>query len=360
MSRKFILLVLGLVLVGGIFGFTVSQAKEKIFGGGVTNPRINTNSLIDFNPGITSTYNLGSASLKWKDIYYSGTLNGAGASMAGNLTPTVNNTYNIGSALLGWKDVYASGTVYASSTLVGSGIVGAPTHSFAGDSNTGMYNPTADNLAFAAGGSAILAMNTSNLIAYKSTLAGTNNTYDLGAYAYAWRDLYTSGTIYNSGGLQLYGGNVTSTGIFYTGGISQEDPGSPNPALMGELTATPAVGTPQSLDFGFGGDNWLSLYAQSNGVANGYINPAIKAFKSIVPDKNNLINLGSTGTAWASIFASSTLVVGGNTAVTSTIDMRGWASGIILSKPNNGTGVCYYLDNGGGLSSSTDLTLCKS
>jgi len=72
--------------------------------------------------------------------------------VAGNIKPFANNTADLGGYAMAFKNVYASGTLYASSILVGAGTIGAPTYSFEGDLNTGVYRPSADAVAIVTGG----------------------------------------------------------------------------------------------------------------------------------------------------------------------------------------------------------------
>ena len=70
----------------------------------------------------------------------------------GHIYGSANNTVDLGSYGYAFRNVYASGTLYASSILVGDGTIGAPTYSFGGDLNTGVYRPSADVVAIVTGG----------------------------------------------------------------------------------------------------------------------------------------------------------------------------------------------------------------
>lgn len=94
----------------------------------------------------------------------------------GSVNPTENNSFDLGTPSSSWRNVYASGTI----TMAG----GAGTSTFV-------------NLAVT--GNTRLGDATGDLIDITGRISTTinpnvNNTLDLGAFGTAWRDLYASGT----------------------------------------------------------------------------------------------------------------------------------------------------------------------
>jgi cytoskeletal protein CcmA (bactofilin family) len=77
-------------------------------------------------PSADNTHDLGSDTVRWKDLYIDGTANvdslyvstGAGQGVATSLIPTITNTKNLGSTNRGWKDIYSKGISRLSDTRV--------------------------------------------------------------------------------------------------------------------------------------------------------------------------------------------------------------------------------------------------
>ena len=101
-----------------------------------------TNIASSIVSSVNNTYDLGSSTRGWRDVYISG-------SISGNLIPLTSDSYNLGSTSYTWKNIFISGEV------------------------------------------------TGNLI------PSSNVTYDLGTSSNRWRDLYLSGTTLNLGGLKM-------------------------------------------------------------------------------------------------------------------------------------------------------------
>ncbi len=139
---------------------------------------------------------------------------------ANNLYPNTNDGVALGAAANSWSDLFlASGGVInwnngtytltqSSTALVASGIIraaagtnSAPTYSFGGDTNTGMYSSAADVLEFATGGTRRVFLDNS------SWTPSANDSASLGQAATSWSDLFlASGAVIN-----LNNGDVTLT-----------------------------------------------------------------------------------------------------------------------------------------------------
>ncbi|MEW5797324.1 MAG: hypothetical protein AB1772_13345, partial [Candidatus Zixiibacteriota bacterium] len=104
--------------------------------------------------------------------------------------------------------------------------------------------------------------------------AGTNNAFDLGAYGNAWKDIYSSGTIYANNlsvaGLQIQGGHLI--------------PNTNNAYNLGAPTSS-----------------WKYLYVSSTAYLGGGVSTT-----NIFPIANNSYDLGSFTAAWKDIYASGT------------------------------------------------------
>jgi hypothetical protein len=171
-------------------------------------------------PIVTDTYDLGSATNRFRDLYVSSgsiyigsskiATNAAGDIVTtGSLIPDQNFVYDLGSATAGFRDLYlSSGSIY-----LGAGKITTDP-----DGNLVTYNAQGDpvttaNLSSAAistiNATALLFGSTlklnadadGNLITHASFLPDQANTYDLGSLALPFRELYvSSGSIYVGSG----------------------------------------------------------------------------------------------------------------------------------------------------------------
>lgn len=90
-----------------------------------------------------------------------------------SLLNTTTNTYDIGSSSNRWKDLFISGSIDTIGILlVSDGSVTNPSYSFGLDTNTGLYRPAADTIGFAVGGTAGGAVDSTR----KWTLGAVNDT----------------------------------------------------------------------------------------------------------------------------------------------------------------------------------------
>ncbi|MCK9212379.1 MAG: hypothetical protein M0P61_16180, partial [Ignavibacteriaceae bacterium] len=272
--------------------------------------------------------------------------------VAGSIAPSTTNSYDLGGTANYWRRLYATNvsstnidaTGYVSTTKLTTGIgsISAPSLSFQGDPDTGLYLFDANRVMVASNGTNRFLFGTGTNYNYGNLWPGAHNGYDLGAMSQAWRNLYVSSTsylaavnaagniiptannqydlgsatlawrnVYASGTIMttgdIYARNVTSTGIIYTGATRlTADAGGPLTLIDEPLTATPAAGTRQGYIFAVGSNPFLDMYAQSNGAANGVQNASVRFYQTLRPDQNNLTDVGAYGGAIKNLFVSST------------------------------------------------------
>lgn len=181
---------------------TLTQIGASTFTGTLT-----INNLTTFNgnatPGTNNSRDLGSVSSAWKDIYSSGTTRLGTLSNDGNTTfgdssadtvtfngqvastinPNANNTLDLGTFGNAWRNINASGTLQV------------------GGNTTLGDNAAADTLIVNA--------------RYASTLQpSSNNTRSLGAFGFAWSNIFASGTIFVN---NVSSSNITASSLAGTG-----------------------------------------------------------------------------------------------------------------------------------------------
>ncbi|MFA4954987.1 MAG: hypothetical protein WC641_06780, partial [Patescibacteria group bacterium] len=247
----------------------------------------------------------------------------AGVSSTGNIIPTVANTYDLGSTTLPWKNVYASGTVIGNQFLAGRGTLAAPAFSFASETNTGMYSDPS-YLYLAKSGSLIYAADASTYqYNYRTMLSGNNNAYDLGRNSgFAWHDIYASGTAFIAG--------VSSTGGLYPKTNNSYDLGGSDLAwrdIFANGTASLANVSSTNI-YASGYVSTTNLYVSGGGSGNVFVqggNSFGTAGTLGTKDANNL-NLITNNTS------RMTILSGGNVGIGTTApnDKLSVATGITL------------------------------
>ena len=95
----------------------------------------------------------------------SGTVSGATVTASG----TVSGATVTASGTVSGATVTASGTVSGATAVVGAGTAAAPSISSTGDSNTGIFFPAADTIAFAEGGTEVLRLNSNGNAIFTGT-----------------------------------------------------------------------------------------------------------------------------------------------------------------------------------------------
>lgn len=249
-------------------------------------------------PASTASYDLGTATYKWRDAYLSGdlsvgdaltvvgavTMSGAVAisgattftgnvtigseagvkelntgncTITGDLLPTTDDTYDLGSAQHQFQDMYLSG----SATIGGTAIVGALSvigaASFAG--NVTLGNATSDDITI-----------TGSIAA--TILTKTTNSYDLGSSSYTFKSGYFGTSV-------VVAGNVTISTAAVTGSAALAVS-----AAAGHLTLN--AGGPGSV-----------VYLQCAGTSIMQV-----ASTGLTPTDDATQVLGSASKSWASIY----------------------------------------------------------
>lgn len=214
---------------------------------------------------------------------------------SGTYLPATNNAQDIGAFGSAIRDFYASGTVRASSTQMGNGTNSFPSYTFASDRTSGMHLVSTGVVDLDANGVTRLRVNDgTNIQVTVPVVPSTNNAIDIGAFATAFKDIYSSGTtrlgtLSNDGNTTL--GDTSGDTVTYN-------------ALVASNISPNANNT---FDLGAFGTAWKDVY--SSGTAR---LSAVTVTTSVNPVTNNVVDLGTFGTAFRNINASGTLQIGGN------------------------------------------------
>jgi hypothetical protein len=221
-------------------------------------------------PTTTATYDLGSTALRWNNVW-AATITGASLTLSGNLTvngstdigsdntdtvsvnatistsliPTTTGTYDLGSSSLVWDQLYVDNVIISSDTTIGDGsgdtLTVNATATFANgvsfNGNTTIGNATSDTLT-------VTSTITSHLLA-------TDNTYDIGASgATRFRNLYLAGNAIIGGTLSVTGTTTLATSL---SGVVKASSGVISAATLVNAdvdSAAAIAGTKISPDFG--------------------------------------------------------------------------------------------------------------
>jgi len=168
------LLVSGSITANGNIILGDSAADSISFGAEVSSSIL---------PDADNTYNLGSSVKEWKDLYIDGTANIdtlAGVNLAtlstasistvsSSLIPHVDNTYDLGSSTKEWRDLYIDGTAHIDTLSVTAGIT-------------------------AVSGTFSYLSGSSPIIVASDMIPDLDNIHDLGSSTKEWKDLYIDGT----------------------------------------------------------------------------------------------------------------------------------------------------------------------
>ncbi|MDD2731161.1 MAG: hypothetical protein PHW33_03500, partial [Candidatus Portnoybacteria bacterium] len=257
----------------------------QLTGGTLSGPLIvNANvSTYNLRPVTNNLYDLGSATLAWKNLYVSSTSYLADVITNGTLRPRTTNAYDLGSSSYYWKKLfakYASTTAidalsYVSTTKIisGLGTNASPSYAFQGDPNTGMYWYNGDNIGFSGGGLAKLTVGSNGVVSFANNYPGSDNAYDLGTSSYYWRKLYAKNV--SSTAVDALG--YVSTSKLYIAG-SQFVPGNYFVQNGNAFNATGTLGTTdaKNLTFITGGSSKMTILNSNGNVGIGTVNPASK------------------------------------------------------------------------------------
>ena len=227
------------------------------------------------NGGLPGIYNTTGTSLVLR--------NGYGSSLAvdqnGRLILSPSSTFTHLSASF-ISSTAADITRYVSTTKVISGIgsAAAPSFTFPGDPDTGLYSYSANNIGVASNGVERLSVGNGGIGVSTTLFPKTNNGVSLGTFGLAWSNLYVSSTVYATKILVPFGSN-TAPPIAFSGD-------------SGTGLSIPAAG---SLDLNTSGQ--LRMRFSSSGNAS---------LAGIYPGTNNTYDLGRPALSWGNVYASGT------------------------------------------------------
>jgi hypothetical protein len=141
------------------------------------------------------------------------------------------------------------------------GTVSAPSYSFSGDPDTGMYSPSSNNVAFAVAGSKILQFSNSGFN------PGTSNAFELGSSSLFWSAMYAN--LYSAqAGLRVHSSGFGTGIVIVAGGLPSPDGGTFT-GLYGEGGATNPIGITGGADTGGTAKNVIVQGQNHTGSSDG-------------------------------------------------------------------------------------------
>ncbi len=295
-----------------------------------------TGSLV---PGADDTYDLGSSTLAWQDAYLEGDLyftdqaeidvaagkliidvagdielqaGGGEVYVTGSMLPGADDTYDLGSSTLAWQDLFLEGDINFS--------------------DEAQIDVAAGSLQIDVAGKIQLDPAGAVVGITGSMLPGADDTYDLGSSAMAWKDAYLEGDLYftDSAEIDIASGNLT---------IDAAD--SIN------LSAANDVNIPQDVGLTFdGGAGSLKIEADGTdlslyGGSSGNVIAAPGSSKGLVPQYSASTNLGQDAayTNQGSLSGWSTDLLSGQTLGSSGPQVVKWENdGASLGSAKSGSG----------------------
>ena len=230
-------------------------------------------------PGVDNTYDLGTAALSWKNLHVQGTatigtlsltqlasniiipLVSKSMTISGSITPGLDDTFDLGSSTKEWKDLYIDGIGYIDS--IGNA---------AEDTNIAYIKELSGSAA------------APNITASVSIVPKVDDTYSLGASGKEFKDLFIDGTA-----------NIDFASI---------DSGS-----IGFLSSSLIPYTDDTYSLGSSTNQWKDLFI--DGTANidlGLIDSASVGLvsSSLIPDADDTYDLGSSTKEWKDLFIDGT------------------------------------------------------
>ena len=235
-------------------------------------------------PGVDNTYDLGTAALSWKNLHVQGTatigtlaltqlagniiipLVSQSMAISGSITPSLDDTFDLGSSTREWKDLYIDGVGYIDS--LGSN---------AGDTNIAYIKELSGSAA------------APNITASVSIIPKVDNTYNLGESGKEFKDLFIDGTAH----------------IDILGTIA--DP--VHTASFAFISSSLIPGVDNQVNLGSSTKEWKDLFI--DGTANidlGLIDSASVGLvsSSLIPDADDTYDLGSSTKEWKDLFIDGT------------------------------------------------------
>ena len=276
-----------------------------------------TAPLVDINGQITASGNISASG----DLYVTGTatigtlsvsslansvsITGISSSnqilnVSGNIVPHATNTFNLGSTTLLWNNIYATSV---SSSLVSSSInkadtVLTTTIGAADNETTNAYINTSTVSQINASGSV-----TDQITVSGSLVPGANTTlHNLGTASKAWNDLYVGGVGYIN---HLSSSNDSS---FISASVSII-PGADNKYDLGSAT-----------------HEWNNLHVEgtaSIGILTNLDHNVISSSASLVPNNDDAFDLGSSDKEWKDLYIDGTANIDNLSADTASIGRTG-------------------------------------
>jgi hypothetical protein len=317
-----------------------SSTSTGSFGQLVIGSGVNSNIL----PNVDNTHDLGSSTLEWKDLYIDGTAhidtigNGvaipsisSSINISGSLLPNKDDHWDLGASGLEWKDLHLDGTANIDTLSNATATITTA-------------NITTANITTVGNGVAIPSISSSINIS-GSLLPSADNKWSLGTANNSWKDLHVQGTA-TIGTLSIssLANSVSITGISSSTQVLQ-------------LSGSFIPATDDTYNLGSSTQQWKDLYV--DGVAyidkisgsSGDPDSALTSSVHIVPGLDDTYNLGSSDLQWKDLHIDGTANI--DTAAIDTSTVSGVGTITTASINNLSSSLIPDKDNTYDLGSST-------
>ncbi len=274
----------------------------------------------------------GASTTHWISFY--------GASSTGNINPSVNNTYDLGTPSSSWRNLYVSSTAYitninsqnitvlnvSSTNIDASGYISttnlySDTALITNVTTTNLYNSgTVSTTVLYVNGTLITGTETQDLqdvtdigavttnriqfagaTSVGSILPSTSLAYNLGSSAYRWNEIWASSTRIGTSTWDLWQANDGFT-------ISKNNLADRYLTITNSGNLMPRTGNSQ--DIGSFTSSWKSIYASGTIYGTELNITGTSTLANVIPQATNLYDFGASGLAFRDIYASDTIYGG--------------------------------------------------
>lgn len=153
------------------------------------------------------------------------------ADLISNIRPDATNTYDLGTSSNRWRDIYVSRDGYISRVIADIGTAGAPSITFISDIDTGLYNSGTNEIGFVSNATLVGQWNASSGLLMSTVIRGQDGSAALPAYTFV-SDPDTGIYRLSSDQLNFATGGTERMKLLSTGALQVNNVGSANQHVL--------------------------------------------------------------------------------------------------------------------------------